>query len=315
LWFEPERVVEGTQLATDHPNWLFKPTEGRTNKYTGKKDFILNLGIKEARMWLTDYMSDFIRKEGIDYYRQDFNIDPMPYWQAEDPSDRIGISEIRHIEGLYAFWDSLLLRFPYLIIDNCASGGRRIDLETMSRSLPLWRSDCDLGDPESVQNHTYGLNYYIPVHGTGNVSYSPYDFRSDMSSSMILFWDVNSPDDSTPLMKKTICDFKKLRSFHYGDYYPLTCAEKLLQDDVWLAYQLNRPESNDGVILAFRRKNCHDDSLIVKLKGIDKKAFYELTDEDSQIKITQQGENLMKGFPLTLNSKPGSLLIRYKQIR
>lgn len=32
------------------------------------------------------------------------------------------MKEIRHIEGLYYFWDYLLSRFPNLLIDNCASG-------------------------------------------------------------------------------------------------------------------------------------------------------------------------------------------------
>ena len=98
---------------------------------------LFNLGNRDARLFLTDYMSDFIRKEGIDYYRQDFNMDPTPFWESNDKDDRIGISEIRHIEGLYAYWDSLLVRFPKLLIDNCSSGGRRLVLETISRGAPL----------------------------------------------------------------------------------------------------------------------------------------------------------------------------------
>ena len=137
VWFEPERVAGGTKLAKEHENWLLKLPDGKKNIHTGNQDFLLNLGNKEACEWLTNYISGFIKEEGIDYYRQDFNIDPMPYWEANDKPDRVGISEIRHIEGLYAFWDTLLVRFPNLIIDNCSSGGRRIDLETMSRSLPL----------------------------------------------------------------------------------------------------------------------------------------------------------------------------------
>ena len=37
---------------------------------------------------------------------------------------------------------------PKLFIVNCASEGRRIDIETISRSIPLWRSDntCDMLD-------------------------------------------------------------------------------------------------------------------------------------------------------------------------
>jgi len=52
--------------------------------------------------------------------------------------------------ALCAFWDDLLRRHPHLIIDNCASGGRRMDLETMSCSVPLWRTDFP-GDPLAKQ--------------------------------------------------------------------------------------------------------------------------------------------------------------------
>ena len=37
-----------------------------------------------------------------------------------------GITEIRYIEGLYAFWDYLRAQHPGLLVDNSASGGRRL---------------------------------------------------------------------------------------------------------------------------------------------------------------------------------------------
>ena len=63
--------------------------------------------------------------------------------------------------------------------------------------------------------------------------------------------------------------------------------------------------------MAFRRKNCHKGSLTVKLRGVDPKESYELIDEDSHIKMTKTGEELITGFTLTINDKPGSLLILY----
>jgi alpha-galactosidase len=305
LWFEPERVTPGTQFAVNNPDWLIK--------IPGNDNSLFNLGNDKARLWLTEYISDFLKAEGIDYYRQDFNFNPMPYWEANDKSDRIGISEIRHIEGLYAFWDSLLVRFPKLIIDNCASGGRRIDLETISRSSPLWRTDYQYGEPDGSQCHAVGLNFYVPLHGTGNFTISPYHFRSNLSASMVINWDINSKEHSLPELRKYFQDFKRLRPFYYGDYYPLTNTGNMVSDSVWLAYQMNRPDSGDGILLAFRRKNCNEKSIIVNLRGINPKEIYELTDEDSQIKISKSGEELIGGFVITTKDKPGSLLISYKK--
>jgi len=305
LWFEPERVTPGTQFANKNPDWLLK--------VPGNSTSLFNLGNEKARIWLTDYISAFIEKEGIDYYRQDFNMEPMPYWKENDKIDRIGISEIRHIEGLYAYWDSLLVRFPDILIDNCASGGRRIDLETISRSSPLWRSDYNYTEPNGKQCHTYGLNFYLPLHGTGCFKASPYNFRSAMSSSMVINWDINSKKYKQTELQKYFQDFKRLRLFYYEDYFPLTTTDHMTEDNVWLAYQLNRPEQGDGIIMAFRRENCPDNSIQVKLKGIDKDAFYELYDEDTNVKMIKKGKELLNGIVLSLDKKCTSLLISYKQ--
>ncbi|MCX6221530.1 MAG: alpha-galactosidase [Bacteroidia bacterium] len=316
LWLEPERVRKGTRFYKEHREWLLESPETPLKKddlYTSD-NYLFDLGNEKARLWLTDYISDFLRKEGVDYYRQDFNVvDAEGSWKMKDKPGRVGMAEIRHIEGLYTFWDSLLVRFPNLIIDNCASGGRRIDLETVSRSSPLWRTDYQFGEPDGYQNHTYGLNFYLPLHGIGLFNISTYDFRSSMSSAMALFLDINSSGNSIPQMQKRIQDFKRLRPYYYGDYYPLTGTKNMLQDNSWLAYQLNRPVERDGIVMAFRRKDCSDGAIQVKLRGLDGKANYELYDEDSGIKITKTGEELITGFTLTLNEKPGSLLISYKK--
>ena len=68
-------------------------------------------------------------------------MDPLAYWRAADVPDRQGITEIRYVTGLLAYWDELRRRRPDMLIDTCASGGRRNDLETLRRAVPLWRSD------------------------------------------------------------------------------------------------------------------------------------------------------------------------------
>ena len=302
VWFEPERVRPGTQIDVEHPEWLLRIPE-HDNR-------LLDLGNLEARVWLIDYISDFIKKQGIDFYRQDFNFDPMPYWKANDKPGRTGISEIRHIEGLYAYWDSLLVRFPNLLIDNCASGGRRIDLETTSRSAPLWRTDYQYGEPNGYQCHTMGLNYYLPVHGTAIYRTDNYTFRSGLGATAVSNWEITGRNsESLPAIQKKISEFKKLRSYFYGDYYPLTSVRT--GDNRWAAYQLNRPSQKDGIILAFRRSDCSKESITVKLGGLERNVEYELLFEDYNLKMIKTGEELAKGLELSIPLKPASLLVSY----
>lgn len=307
VWFEPERVRKGTQFDQLNPDWLIR--------IPGNDNTLYNLGNTDARLWLTDYITDFIKKEGIDYYRQDFNFDPLPFWESNDKPDRVGISEIRHIEGLYAYWDSLLVRFPNLLIDNCASGGRRLDIETTTRSAPLWRTDYQYGEPNGYQCHTYGLNFYLPIHGTAIYKSENYTFRSGLDAAAVINWEISSRNsESIPAMQKAMEEFKKLRPYYYGDYYPLTGTENMTMDNVWLAYQLSRPLQNDGIILAFRRKDCKDDSIIVKMHRIDSDRKYELLNEDTSLTETIPGEELKKGYRIKLTDQPGSVLIFYKKI-
>ena len=307
VWFEPERVSPGTMIDREHPEWLIK--------LPGNENALFDLGNKDALAYMTALIGDLIQSEGIDNYRQDFNFDPMPYWQANDKPNRIGISEIRHIEGLYAFWDSLLARFPNLLIDNCASGGRRLDLETTSRSSPLWRTDYQYGEPNGYQCHTFGLNLYLPIHGTAIYKTDSYTFRSGIGATAVMNWEVTGKaSEPIPALQKRIQDFKDLRPYFYGDYYPLTESRNNTGDNVWLAYQMNRPIQKDGIIIAFRRSGSNQESIRVKLSGVERGAIYELNFEDYGLQLKKAGSELMEGIDLTIPQKPASLLIRYHQI-
>ena len=307
VWFEPERVRQGTQVYREHPEWLLK--------LQGNDNYLFDLGNTDARIWITNLISGIIKNEGIDYYRQDFNMDPYPYWSAYDTPGRIGIHEIKHIEGLYAFWDSLLVRFPELLIDNCSSGGRRIDLETTSRSAPLWRTDYQYGEPNGYQCHTYGLHFYLPVHGTAIYSTDSYTFRSGLGATAVTNWEVTGRNsEPVPAMQKRIQEFKELREYYYGDFYPLTGSVNNTRDDVWLAYQLNRPDQRDGIILAFRRSGSNEESIHVKLSGLEDNTIYEVNYEDYGVIIRKSGHELMDGFDISIPQKPSSLMISYKSV-
>lgn len=117
LWFEPERVISTTPVAVQHPEYFLASDE----EQSGNR--LLNLGNPDAWDYCFNTISGNIEELGIDCYRQDFNFSPLSYWRKNDEFDRRGITEIKHINGMYRLWDALLERFPNLIIDNCASGG------------------------------------------------------------------------------------------------------------------------------------------------------------------------------------------------
>lgn len=307
VWFEPERAFEGTQFRKEHPEWLLKVEADKNN-------YLFDLGNKQANEWLCKYIGDMIEENGIDYYRQDFNMPIARFWKAYDEPGRVGMREIRYVEGLYAYWDYLLERFPGMIIDNCASGGRRIDLETTSRSIPLWRTDYRYGEVNGYQCHTYGLNFFLPLHGTGVYGADNYNFRSSLSSAMVTNWELTAKRGSIGDMQKVLAEFKLLRPYFMEDYYPLTGLGDLTGDDVWLAYQLNRPSDKTGIVVGFRRKDNKQNSIEVKLRGLDPNTNYVVRNENDGKEQTLSGQQLAEGITLSLDKPLDSILLRYSPV-
>jgi alpha-galactosidase len=311
LWVEPERVSKGTKIAREHPEWLLGPIGD---------NYLFNLGIPEARQYLTDLISKLIDEAGITCYRQDFNTDPAPFWRAADAPDRVGMAEIRHIEGLYAFWDELLARHPGLIIDNCSSGGRRIDLEMISRSVPLWRSDVQCYPSfatTAMQNQTQGLGLWVPLsNGVAGAVGDTYAFRSAMSPGIVLSWSEIAAEqgDRFPLewCRKMLDELHAVRPYFYGDFYPLVSYS--LQEDAWAVWQFDRPDLGEGMILALRRPQSPFPRIEPHLRGLDSQAQYTIRSIDGDFTLQASGGDLLdRGIPIEVADRPGSTLLIYKR--
>ena len=82
-----------------------------------------------------------IDENGVDFYRQDFNTDPLAYIENHETEGRRGANENHYASGLLRFWDGLQEKHPGMLMDACASGGRRNDVDVMKRMVPLIRSD------------------------------------------------------------------------------------------------------------------------------------------------------------------------------
>ncbi|MCL5098328.1 MAG: alpha-galactosidase [Candidatus Omnitrophica bacterium] len=302
VWFEPERVTKGSWLAENHPDWVLG----------GKDGGLLNLGNSAAREWLTGHIDKLITEQGIDLYRQDFNMDPLSYWRANDTPDHQGITEIRHIEGYLAYWDELRRRHPDMPIDSCASGGRRNDLETLRRAFPLLRSDYRF-EPVGTQGHTYGMALWIPYYGTGVMDTSDYVVRSHWSPWL----GIGRPDprrkdlDWTQYLRR-VADLRRVMNYFLGDYYPLTSYS--LDNTVWMAWQFDRPDLGEGVVQAFRRAESCYESACVLLRGLEPEADYTVTNLDSNVSQTFSGRYLTeKGLLITATNRPSAVVVIYKK--
>ncbi len=316
VWFEPERVAAGTWLTSNHPEWILG----------GAKGGLLNLGNDEARTWLTEHVDKLLSEQGIDLYRQDFNMDPLEYWRKNDSPDRQGITEIRHVTGYLAYWDELRRRHPNMLIDSCASGGRRNDLETMRRAVPLWRSDYAF-EAIGHQCMTYGISLWLPFHGTGTVAtrnapyygsgptpVEPYAFWSNVSPSLGFGIDFRVKELDYAALRRLVGQWRQISPNYYGDFYPLTSWTR--DDQAWMAWQFDRPEAGEGFVQIFKRQNSFYESARFKLRELDPGATYMVTRLDSADPPWKMTGRELKdnGVLISLHDQPSAVVLTYRKI-
>jgi alpha-galactosidase len=223
------------------------------------------------------------------------------------------------VQGYLAYWDELTRRHPDMPIDSCASGGRRNDLETLRRGLPLLRSDY-LGEPKYTQQcQTYGLAQWVPYFGSGAPDKDDYTARSLWCPRFALARPAPRQEglDWTDYLRM-VKEWRSACDYFLGDYYPLTPYS--LEDTVWMAWQFDCPERGGplgragGMVQAFRRAQSPYESMRAKLHGLDPDAVYTLTNLDVDGVTEAPGRELLEqGILIIMKDKPASTVITYRK--
>ena len=315
LWFEPERVMPNTWLRTNHADWLLTPS-GMPPEYAYQQNDgwrMLNLGNPTALNWAKTNFSAIITNWGIDIYRHDFNMHPLWYWRTGEAADRKGMNEIRYVMGLYEYFDTLQQNHPGLLMDNSASGGRRLDFEMYRRLVPLLRTDY-LWEVVGAQAMTHALSHWLPMIGQGGVSTANNDFRSGMGSWGTYAFDYYTPGAAfwTPL-KNQLANFASLNHLFSGDFYPLTPYSTNNVD--WIAWQFHRADLNEGIVQAFRRASNLTPSIGLRLQGLQSGATYQVINFELATTNTATGRQLMNdGVVVRVATPPEATTVKYRRL-
>ncbi|HTT88048.1 MAG TPA: alpha-galactosidase [Acidimicrobiales bacterium] len=336
LWFEPERVFPGTELAVDRPDWVL--ARPRTDADEGQKPHrtlsgLLDLSNPACRAWLTDYVSGLISSYGIGVYRQDFNFPPLDYWRGHDAEDRQGITENLHVQGYLAFWDELLERHPALLIDSCASGGRRNDLETMRRSVPLHYTDWGYGQHPTKLDFHRTMFEWLPYFKETSLSWDipeatqegldakegdSFAFHCALAPMLAPAVDIKRTDNDFGIVRQMVGVWRSISEILLdGDYYSLTPPGRSGKE--WVVWQFNRPLDNsgragsdgagsDGFVQAIRLAGADEEQAKVKLRGLRPETVYLLQEAETGEHRERRGSSLMDdGFVFELPRRRGSI--------
>ena len=142
LWMEPERLAGGAPVLQAHPDWFVPCQYGY---------FRWDLNQSEPRDFLLDEISRLVETYQLAWMKIDFNL------EMEASVD--GLS--RYYPAWYHLLDRLRHRFPQTFFEGCASGGMRLDLNTLSHFDGHFLSDTV--NPVDMLRITQGALLRLPV--------------------------------------------------------------------------------------------------------------------------------------------------------
>jgi alpha-galactosidase len=175
LWVEPEMTNPDSDLYRAHPDWIIhRPHRTRTRI---RNQYVLNLARADVADWVHATIDRLLRENAVDFLKWDMN---RPLTEV-GPLDGRSDDRLRsgYVANLYAVLDRLRADHPALRIENCSSGGGRVDLGMLSRTDQVWTSDnTDAVDRLAIQ-HGYAQLYPAQTMGAWvTASPNPWTGRS-----------------------------------------------------------------------------------------------------------------------------------------
>ena len=128
LWLEPEVAGAKSLLAQKPDNWFFMRHGKRVLK---NSRFLLDFRNPEVRQYLDQVIARLVSEYGVGYIKMDYNVDSLQ--GTELNADSFGQGLLEHNRAHLAWLQAILDRYPDLVVENCGSGGGRMDYAMLSR--------------------------------------------------------------------------------------------------------------------------------------------------------------------------------------
>ena len=285
---------------------------------------MLDLSNPDCVDWLIDRVDTIIKRGHVKIYRQDFNFHPNPHhdcWAYHESEDRIGAMENAHVQGYLRYWDELIFRNPNLWIDTCAGGGRRNEMETLRRSVPLHYTDVGYGHHLIKQKQHRLMFEWIPYfrahtknwdNENGDYEWGveraidEFAYHNALTPSVTSMVEHDAPEHEFELARRFDPIWRRAAALMLsGDYYPLTECRKDASD--WYAMQFDNPVTKEGFVQIIRNTKVISDSVNLKLYVSADADTYELENAQTGEKLSITAKELANGFDVTLPKRSGAV--------
>ncbi len=123
IWVEIEVMGIACRLADTLPDDWFVCRHGK--RHVDNFRYLLDFRNPEVRRYCSEVMDRLIADYGVEYIKMDYNV--TWGYGSDVNSDSCAEAMREHYLCLYQWYADLFAKYPSLIVENCGSGGMRMD--------------------------------------------------------------------------------------------------------------------------------------------------------------------------------------------
>ncbi len=139
VWLEIEVMGINCELAKKLPDDWFFCRHGK--RIYDRSRYQLDFRNPDVRAFADEIIDRFVQQYHVGYIKMDYNIEPGI--GTEINADSYGDGLLEHERAYLKWLDAVFARYPDLIIENCSSGGLRMDHAMLSRHSIQSTSDVE----------------------------------------------------------------------------------------------------------------------------------------------------------------------------
>jgi alpha-galactosidase len=329
IWCEFEGLSQHAALAREHPEYVAIRD--------GSSISSVCFGNPDVQHWAYETLKRLIVEYNADWIKVDYNLDAQAGCNRTDHGHGVGDGLYAHVHGYYRVMERIRTEFPHVVLENCSSGGLRIDLGTLRQTHMTYLSDPDY--PEHDLQIFWGASLMLAtdvlLHWTfshwRNINPPPYqtfnphdpsltrekwDYMARISMLGIFGLSQRLPELPEWLYQRMVENIRiykeHVRRFvKEADLYRLTTQPRRNgEGDRWAAFQYSLPEKSEHLLFVFRMPGGEAERHI-QLQSLDADRIYKVRGLEGELKFECRGKELMEdGLVFNTLSEQGSALLK-----
>lgn len=296
IWIEPESANTISEFYEKHPDWVLQEKGRELKQGRGGTQVLLDMCNPKVQDFVFKLVDNLMTENpDIAYIKWDANCSLQNYGSTYLPAQKQSHIYIEYHRGLLKTLERIRAKYPRLVIQDCSSGGGRVNYGLLPYFEEFWPSDNN--DPFQRVFIQWGTSYFFPSNAMAqHIAHSPYwntgrtspiKYRTDVAMSGRLGIELQ-PANMTPeereQTKRAISDYKRIRDIvQLGNLYRLVSPY-----EENLSSFLYTNDSKDRVVLFAHRVKYLYNMVIprVRLAGLDASKNYRI--KEVNVKINEK---------------------------